>query len=60
MSKEKPKAKEIKVADESSAASSTHAFSLSTTSVNKYDPYSLKAAIDEEIIEVSKLKAVHV
>ena len=60
MSKEKPKAKESKVADESSEASSIHAFSLSTTSVNKYDPYSLKAAIDEEIIEVSKLKAVHV
>ena len=30
-----------------------HPFSLSTTSVNKYDPYSLKSAIDEEIVEVS-------
>ena len=28
-------------------------FSLSTTSVNKYDPHSLKAMIDEEIVEVS-------
>ena len=33
-----------------------HPFSLSTTSVNKYDQYSMKAAIDEEIVEVSSLE----
>ena len=33
-----------------------HPFSLSTTSVNKYDQYSMKAAIDEEIVEVSFLE----
>ena len=33
-----------------------HPFSLSTTSVNKYDQYSIKAAIDEEIVEVSFLE----
>ena len=55
MSKEKPKQKDSKVAAETNVSSpSTHPFSLSTTSVNKYDPYSLKAAIDEEIIEVSQ------
>ena len=46
--------KDKKVADESKdATDNTHPFSLSTTSVNKYDPYSLKAMIDEEIVEVS-------
>ena len=56
---EKPKtkkSKDSKVAEDVSEEKSTpnaHPFSLSTTSVNKYDPYSLKSAIDEEIVEVS-------
>ena len=48
-----------KVKDEKSvdktAEPSKHPFSLATSSINKYDPYSLKAAIDEEIVEVSRL-----
>ena len=54
----KTKGKDSKVADEKKdavASSQSHPFSLSTSSVNKYDPYSLKAAIDEEIVEVSSI-----
>ena len=46
--------KNSKVASEEKSKDVTsHPFSLSTSSVNKYDPYSLKSAIDEEIVEVS-------
>ena len=45
------KSKSSKVDD--SVPKKDHLFSLSTTSVNKYDQYSIKAAIDEEIVEVS-------
>ena len=55
MSKENKKAGKgkSKVVEETNEPPSAHPFSVSTTSVNKYDPYSLKAAIDEEIVEVS-------
>ena len=48
------KSKSSKVDD--AAPKKDHPFSLSTTSVNKYDQYSIKAAIDEEIVEVSFLE----
>ena len=48
------KSKPSKVDD--AAPKKEHPFSLSTTSVNKYDQYSIKAAIDEEIVEVSFLE----
>ena len=51
------KSKSSKVDDAApNAPKKDHPFSLSTTSVNKYDQYSMKAAIDEEIVEVSFLK----
>ena len=42
-------------ADKTNASDSIEDQPLSKTSINKYDPYQLKATIDEEFINVSDL-----